>query len=69
MEVLIKDLNQKEQEAERWATLGELEPAVADPVEDEVLDDGIPAIMVVESEVCDVIFEMLGQHDKHLRTV
>ena len=69
MEVLREDLTQREQEAQRRAELGELEPAVAEDVEDDVLDDGVPAITVVESEVHDVISEMLSPHEGHVRAI
>jgi hypothetical protein len=67
MEVLREDLNQKEKDMQRRAEAGELEHIVLEDVETDVVDDGVPALPVVESETRDIISELLDTHEEHVR--
>ena len=40
-----------------------------DESEEDVMDDGVPAMMVVESETRDIIGEMLNAHEEQVRGV
>ena len=66
MEVLREDLRHKEDELQRRAELGDLEPPTLIDAEDEVCNDGVPAITVLESETRDIIIEMLSYHENHV---
>ena len=64
--MLREDLRHKEDELQRRAELGDLEPPTLIDAGDEVCDDDIPAITVLESETRDIIAEMLSYHENHI---
>ena len=65
MEVLREDLREKESELQRRAELHELQHLEND-IEEDVLDDGVEALTVVESETQDIISEVLSNHEDHI---
>jgi len=42
--------------------LNQFKPNVADNIEDDLVDNGALAFMVVESEMCDIISKMLSDN-------
>jgi len=63
MEVLREDIREKEQELQRRAELHEVETPVQNDVEEDVFDDGVPPLVVVESETTDIISDILSRHE------
>lgn len=47
----------------------ELEPRVPSNVEEDLIDDGGPVLTVVESEMRDIIADMLSNHEDHVSTI
>jgi len=66
MEVLREDLIEEDQELQRQAEASELELV---DTEEDILDDGVLAVTVAESEIRDVISEMLGNHEDQLQAI
>lgn len=69
MEVEGEDIHEKKQELQHTVEPEDLEPCVPKHVEEDQLDDGVLAIAVVKSEMCDVISEMLSNHEEHVYAI
>ena len=67
MEVLHEDIREKEQELQRRAELHKIQPIGKTDMEEELLDDGVPALRTAESEMHDIILELLSGHEDQVR--
>ena len=68
MEVLREDINE-EDESQLQGELHDTEPTAIEHVEEDLIDDGVPALAIVESETRDIISEMLSNHERHVRSI
>lgn len=66
MEVLREDLRDKDQELQRRAAAADLE---IEQVEEDLLDDGVPAMTVADSETRDVLSDILSNHEEHVQAI
>ena len=69
MEVLREDLHSHEQVREQEAKQANLEPPPSTDVKEDLVDDGVLAIVVMESKTRDVVAEVLSQQEEHVRVV
>ena len=67
MEVLHEDIREKEHELQRRVKLHEIWPTGETDMEEELLDDGVPALTTTENETRDIILELLSGHEDQVQ--